>query len=89
MQDIHIGIIGIIAGFCTTVSFVPQLIKIVKTRHVRDISLHMYVVLTTGIFLWLIYGIFLGEFPIIFANSVSFLLCSFIIYMKIRYGKEQ
>ena len=85
MNDLHIGIIGIMAGICTTFSFVPQIIKILKTKHVRDISLQMFIILTTGIFLWLVYGIYLGEMPIIVANIVGFILCIFIIGMKIRY----
>lgn len=88
MQDFHIGVIGIIAGICTTISFIPQIIKILKTRHARDISLYMYMVLTTGIFLWLIYGILLKRFPIILANSISFALCVFIIISKIRYDRK-
>ena len=87
MQEIHIGIIGVIAGICTTISFIPQIIKIRKTRHVRDISLYMFIILTTGIFLWLIYGIFLKQFPIILANSASLVLCLFILAAKIMYGR--
>ena len=86
MQQLHIGIIGIIAGICTTISFIPQIIKILKTRHVRDISLYMFVILTAGIFLWLVYGIFLRQFPIILANSVSLILCLFILAAKVMYG---
>ena len=85
MEKIHIGIIGMIAGACTTVSFVPQIIKILKTGHARDISLLMYVVLTTGIFLWLVYGLLIEEFPIIIANGVAFILCLSVIIMKIAY----
>lgn len=85
MKEFHIGIIGVIAGICTTVSFIPQIIKILKTKHVRDISLYMFVILTFGIFLWLIYGILLGKFPIILANSTSFALCLFIIMCKFIY----
>jgi MtN3 and saliva related transmembrane protein len=88
MENIHIGIAGLIAGACTTVSFIPQILKIFKTRKVRDISTSMYLVLTTGIFLWLIYGIFLGELPIILANGISFILCVSILAMKFFYGKE-
>ena len=88
MLDIHVTIIGLIAGICTTVSFAPQLVKIVKTKKVRDISLYMYIILTTGIFLWLIYGICLKKHPIILANSISFLMCLFIVIAKIVYGKE-
>jgi len=86
MQDFHIGVIGIIAGICTTVSFIPQIVKIVRTGHVRDISLYMYIVLTAGIFMWLVYGILIGELPIILANSVSVLLCSFVIFKKVSGG---
>lgn len=85
MEKIHIGMIGMIAGACTTVSFVPQIIKILKTGHARDISLLMYVVLTTGIFLWLVYGLLIEEFPIIIANGVAFILCLSVIIMKIAY----
>ena len=88
MEKIHIGIIGIIAGTCTTMSFIPQILKIIRTRHAKDISLHMYVVLTTGIFLWLVYGIFLEELPIILANGVAFLLCMSVIIMKIVYDRS-
>ncbi len=88
MQDLHIDIIGVIAGTCTTVSFVPQLVKILRTKKVRDISLYMYIILTTGIFLWLVYGICLKRVPIILANGISFLVCLFIIIAKIVYGKE-
>lgn len=86
MDDIFINILGIIAGVCTTVSFVPQVVKIFKTKQVRDISLCMYIILTTGILLWLIYGIFLGKIPIILANIMSFILCVFVIVMKKRHG---
>ncbi|MFH1552572.1 MAG: SemiSWEET transporter [Candidatus Omnitrophota bacterium] len=86
MLRLHLNIIGLIAGACTTISFIPQAIKILKTRQARDISLGMYVILTAGIFLWLVYGIFLGELPIILANSVAFVLCMFITIMKIIYG---
>jgi len=89
MEKIHIGIIGMIAGACTTVSFVPQIIKILRTKHVRDISLMMYTVLTTGILLWLIYGIFLEEIPIILANAVAFILCLLVIIMKLAYRGKQ
>ena len=85
----YIHLIGVIAGVCTTASFVPQILKILKTRHVRDISLQMYIVLTTGIFLWLVYGILIRAFPVILANGVAFLLCTWIVVMKIVYGRGE
>ena len=88
MTDLHIGLMGIIAGTCTTVSLIPQIIKIVKTKQVRDISLYMFVILSTGIFLWFIYGILIDEFPIILANGMSFVLSSYVIGAKIIYGRK-
>ncbi|MFH1847572.1 MAG: SemiSWEET transporter [Candidatus Omnitrophota bacterium] len=83
MDELYINIIGIIAGICTTVSFVPQMLKILQTGKTRDISLYMYVVLTIGIFLWMLYGILLKSVPIIAANSVSLVLCAAIVYKKV------
>ncbi|MDD4956143.1 MAG: SemiSWEET transporter [Candidatus Omnitrophica bacterium] len=83
MQEIHMNIIGFIAGTCTTMSFVPQVMKIIRTRHVRDISLHMYLMLTFGIVMWLIYGVVKDQIPIIVANSVSLVLCSMILTAKL------
>jgi MtN3 and saliva related transmembrane protein len=85
MDDIHVGAIGILAGILTTSSFLPQICKIVKTRKVRDISLFMYLIFATGITLWLIYGIFLGEIPIILANIAGLVFCSYIIFAKVKF----
>jgi len=85
MPYICIELVGLIAGICTTVAFLPQIIKILKTKHVKDISLGMYVIMTSGIFLWMVYGILLGRIPIIFANGISFVLCFMVIVAKIRY----
>jgi len=60
-----ITVIGLLAATCTTVSFLPQVIKIVKTKKTSDISLLMYVVLTTGILLWVMYGLLIIDLPVI------------------------
>ncbi|MFC1548459.1 SemiSWEET family sugar transporter [Candidatus Omnitrophota bacterium] len=88
MHRIHISTIGVIAGVCTSMSFVPQIIKIVKTKHVRDLSLGMYIILTTGIFLWLIYGILIKEFPIILANAAALIMCLFVVVSKIAFREK-
>ncbi len=85
MQPIHVHVIGLAAGICTTISFAPQIIKILKTRHARDISLLMFVVLSTGIFLWLVYGILLGALPVILANGMSLILCVLIIVLRLKF----
>jgi len=87
MRELHIGLIGIIAGVCTTIAFIPQVIKILSTRHARDISLVMYVVFSVGVSLWLIYGILIERMPIIVFNSITLVLCLFVIAAKIMYDK--
>jgi MtN3 and saliva related transmembrane protein len=88
MTDIHIGVIGIIAGIFTTSSFIPQIVKIVRTQRVRDLSLMMFLLCTAGIIMWLIYGMLIRELPIILANSVGLGFCGFILGAKIWFGKK-
>jgi MtN3 and saliva related transmembrane protein len=78
-------VVGSLAAFCTTVSFLPQVIKIYRMRETRDISLAMYVIFSIGIFLWLIYGVMINSMPIMIANSVTMTLSVFIIVMKLKY----
>lgn len=81
-----ITIIGLIAGICTTFAFVPQVIKTIKIKETKDISLLMYIIITTGILLWVIYGILIKDFPVILANSISFILATIILILKIKNG---
>ncbi len=82
----YIAIIGLIAGTCTTISFLPQVIKTFKTKETKDISMSMYIVLATGILLWMIYGILIKDLPVILANSISFVLAIIVLILKIKYG---
>ena len=79
-------IIGLIAALCTTCSFLPQVIKILRSKRTEDVSFLMYAILTTGLFLWLIYGIILQDFPLILSNSISFTLSLSVLLLKIRHG---
>lgn len=81
----YLLLLGLLAATLTTVAFVPQLIKVIKTRSTHDISLAMYIVVCTGVLLWLIYGLLIHNTPIIVANSVTFVLAMTILVMKIRY----
>ncbi len=81
-----ITIIGLTAAICTTVSFIPQAIKIIKIRETRDISLLTYLFLEVGILLWLIYGISLSNLPLIFANTITLLFTTIILGLKIKFG---
>ena len=77
---------GYIAAVMTTLAFVPQAVKVIRSKDTRSISLGMYVVFTIGIGFWLIYGIALGSMPMILANIVTLLLSSTILAMKLKHG---
>lgn len=81
-----VTILGFLAAIGTTSSFIPQVIHIIKTKNTKGISLSMYIIFTTGIFCWLLYGCFLGATPIILANAVTFILALIILIFKIKLG---
>ncbi|MDO8733917.1 MAG: SemiSWEET transporter, partial [Elusimicrobiota bacterium] len=80
-----ITILGLTAGTLTTFAFLPQLIKAWKSKSTSDISLGMFVGLCAGILLWIVYGFSIKSFPVIISNAVTFILCMFILYFKIKY----
>ncbi|MFN4281094.1 MAG: SemiSWEET transporter [Alphaproteobacteria bacterium] len=71
--------IGLAAACLTTVAFAPQVLKAWRSRSTRDLSLGMYLVLASGIVLWLVYGLMIGDLPLILANAVTLLLVSIIL----------
>jgi len=81
-----VTVIGLIAGVFTTGSFVPQLIKAWKTKSTKDISAGMYIVMVTGVILWIIYGIYERSLPLILANAVSLTITTTILILKIKYN---
>jgi MtN3 and saliva related transmembrane protein len=80
-------LVGYLAAFLTTVSFVPQAVRTFRTRDVSGISLWMYSVFTVGVGLWLLYGVLLAAWPVVIANAVTLALACCILAMKIRYGR--
>ena len=56
--------IGFFAAFCTTIAFLPQAIKVYKSRSTKDISLYMFLIFTLGVLSWLIYGVIINDLPI-------------------------
>ena len=80
------NIVGFIAATFTTFAFVPQVIKVWRTRSTVDISLSMYSLFTLGVALWLAYGILLDAWPIILANIVTLLLAGAVLVMKVKFG---
>lgn len=80
-------IVGYLAATLTTVSFVPQAYKVIRTRDTESISLVMYILFSGGVAMWLLYGIVLTNFPIILANSITLSLSLVILYFKITQRK--
>jgi MtN3 and saliva related transmembrane protein len=80
--------IGLIAGTCTTLSFVPQLITVFRHRSARDISYGWLAVFTTGVIFWLWYGLLLLSVPVILANAVTLSLLVVLIALKVKYDRE-
>lgn len=76
-------IIGYIAASLTTASFLPQAILTIKTKNTESLSLSMYSAFTLGVFFWLIYGLYLSDKAIIIANSVTLILATSILSVKI------
>jgi MtN3 and saliva related transmembrane protein len=78
-------LIGTLAGTLTTLSFLPQVVKTWKSRSTRDISLSMFLAFTTGVGLWLVYGILIGSWPVILSNIVTLILAGIILFLKLRH----
>jgi MtN3 and saliva related transmembrane protein len=86
MDDTWITLVGLTAATCTTASLLPQVVKAFRTKRTGDVSLLMYLILSTGLFLWLVYGLLKADLPLILANSFSFALSLAVLLLKIRHG---
>jgi len=82
----NIDLVGMLAGALSTVAFVPQVWRVWKTRSARDLSLPMYLIFTTGVALWFVYGLMLGAAPIIVCNGLTLLLAGSVVAMKLKFG---
>lgn len=78
--------VGYVGAFLTTLSFVPQAVKTIRSKETHGISLMMYAVFTVGIMFWLAYGIVLGSWPMIISNIITLSLSATILALKVRYG---
>jgi len=77
-------IIGLLAAFCTTISYYPQLKKCWQTGSAGDLSLVMYLTLASGVALWVVYGFLKADIVIILANATSLALQLAILYFKVQ-----
>lgn len=81
-------IVGIIAGSLTSISALPQIIKAIKTREAGDVSVFMFLILITGVSLWMVYGFMKQDMPIIITNGVSVVLNGLMLILKYKYSKK-
>jgi MtN3 and saliva related transmembrane protein len=81
--------LGLFAGALTTLAFVPQVIRVWRTRSARDLSLASFAIFTAGVALWLVYGLLIGALPVIVANAVTLVLAGAILAMKVRFDRAR
>jgi MtN3 and saliva related transmembrane protein len=81
-------LLGFAAGTLTTVAFVPQVRQVWRSKRSDDLSWGMLLTFSTGVLLWLMYGLFLRAAPIIVANAVTLALLIAIIVLKLRYRER-
>jgi len=84
----QISLIGYAAATMTTASFLPQLIRVVRLRSAREISLVMFLVFSCGTFAWMLYGILSHSPPVWIANAITFLLSMSILILKLRFDRH-
>ncbi len=88
MRQDAIDFIGYAAATCTTISFLPQLIRVIKLKSAREISLGMFLIFSIGTAMWLMYGLLSHSMPVAVANGVTLVLSVSILALKLRYDSE-
>ena len=78
-------LVGAVAAVFTTISFLPQVVKVYRTRHTSDLSMPMYIIFSMGVFMWMCYRFLTGSLPILLANAIVLVFCTYILAMKIVY----
>lgn len=81
-------VVGISAGILTASSLIPQIVKTIKEKKAKDISIIMLLVLMTGVALWVVYGIMREDFPIIVTNSFSLLMNFVTLFLRFKYNRK-
>ncbi|MBW2638299.1 MAG: SemiSWEET transporter [Deltaproteobacteria bacterium] len=79
-------IIGLTAAFLSSISMIPQVMKVYRTKKTKDLSLGAFAVLAVGLFLWFVYGIMIQAIPVIIGNAIGLSLVCYIVIMKIQHG---
>ncbi|MCK4730237.1 MAG: SemiSWEET transporter [Candidatus Aenigmarchaeota archaeon] len=82
----YIIFVGLIAGALTTVSILPQLLKTMKLKETKDISLTWCVILFSGVFLWVVYGFLISDLAVLLANGITLVLVFILLLLKLKFG---
>lgn len=84
-NNVLVFLLGVSAGTLCTLSFIPQVIRIYRLKDAKDISLLTFSIFSVGVSIWFIYGIIIGQWPIIIANALTLLLALAIVIMKLKF----
>ena len=82
-------VLGLIAGGFTTIAFIPQVYKTWKTKSAKDVSMHMFLLFITGVFLWIVYGFYNKIVAVAATNIAIFILAAIQIFLKIKYDNKK
>ena len=80
--------IGLVAGALTSIAAIPQVVKTMRSRQAHDISIWQPLLLAVGVALWMIYGILIGDTPLILANIIPLICNAILTVLKIRYDRN-
>lgn len=83
-----INVTGYAAATLTTISFVPQLLRVIRLRSAHEVSLGMFLIFTVGTALWLMYGALAHSLPVMVANAITFVLSLAILVLKLRFDRQ-
>jgi MtN3 and saliva related transmembrane protein len=78
--------VGFAAAICTSAAYLPQVIRVWKTRRTQDVSLGMFLVMTVGLLCWLTYGVLIQDVPIILCNGLALVMTTIILVFKLKHG---
>jgi len=84
----NIEVVGIVAGALSCTTFLPQVVKTWKSKSTKDVSLLMFIIASLGTSLWLIYGLLIDSFSLIFTNIIVLILSLIMLFLKIKYNKD-
>jgi MtN3 and saliva related transmembrane protein len=80
-------LIGAIAGTLTTISFVPQVMRVFQTRQTRDISMTMMLLFSLGVAMWVAFGYLVDSMPVVYTNAMTLVLALTIVAAKVRFDR--